>query len=278
MAMAKSVAEALVEASAALGNEPDDRRDAARLLGHVTGLSRSDIIAHPESLLCSTHLIELQALIERRRQGHPLAYLIGTQSFWDLDFKVTPDTLIPRPETELLIEIILNQSNSAPKTIIDLGTGSGVIAVTLAAARPDWSVIATDASIEALRIAQHNGAGLRNLNFVAAHWLACFDGMVADIIVANPPYIDPLDSHLAALVFEPQSALVASDNGYADLKTIIHQSTRLLANDGYLLLEHGYTQQDTVMREMRLAGYAPTAHWDLAGNPRAVVGHRKETL
>ena len=278
MAMAKSVAEALVEASAALGNEPDDRRDAARLLGHVTGLSRSDIIAHPESLLCSTHLIELQALIERRRQGHPVAYLIGTQSFWDLDFKVTPDTLIPRPETELLIEIILNQSNSAPKTIIDLGTGSGVIAVTLAAARPDWSVIATDASIEALRIAQHNGAGLRNLNFVAAHWLACFDGMVADIIVANPPYIDPLDSHLAALVFEPQSALVASDNGYADLKTIIHQSTRLLANDGYLLLEHGYTQQDTVMREMRLAGYAPTAHTDLAGNPRAVMGHRKETL
>ncbi|MCO4829534.1 MAG: hypothetical protein KC524_01485, partial [Gammaproteobacteria bacterium] len=98
------------------------------------------------------------------------------------------------------------------------------------------------------------------------------------IIVANPPYIDPLDSHLAALVFEPQSALVAQDNGYADLKAIIHQSTPLLAKNGYLLLEHGYNQQDAVLREMRLAGYAPTAYCDLAGNPRAVMGHRKETL
>ena len=278
MVMAKSIAEALLEASAALGNQPDHRRDAALLLGHVTGLSRSVIIAHPEALICSAHLTHLQGMIERRQAGHPMAYLIGTQAFWDLDFKVTPDTLIPRPETELLLEIILSQPNTGPKTVIDLGTGSGVIAVTLAAARPDWSVIATDASIEALRIAQQNGANLSNLSFVAGNWLTCFDGIAVDIIVANPPYIDPLDPHLAALVFEPKSALVAQDNGYADLKVIIHQSAPLLATNGYLLLEHGYTQQDTVLKEMRLAGYDPIAHCDLAGNPRAVIGHRKETL
>ena len=276
--MAKTIAEALLEASAALGNKPDHRRDAALLLGHVTGLSRSDVIAHPEALICHAQLSRLQAMTARRREGHPMAYLIGTQAFWDLDFKVTPDTLIPRPETELLIEIILSQPDTGPKTVIDLGTGSGTIAVSLAAARPDWSVIATDTSIEALRIAQQNGISFNNLIFVAGDWLTCFDDITVDIIVANPPYIDPLDPHLTALVFEPQSALVAQDSGYADLKAIIHQSTRLLTQNGYLLLEHGYTQQDTVLSEMRLAGYDPIAHCDLAGNPRAVIGHRKETL
>ncbi len=276
--MAKSIADALVHTSAALGDKPDHRRDAALLVGQATGLSRGDLIAHPEALICDAQWRRLQGMIERRQQGHPMAYLLGTQSFWDLDFKVTPATLIPRPETELLIEIILSQPHTGPKTVIDLGTGSGIIAVSLAAARPDWSVIATDASIEALRIAQHNGAGFSNLNFVAGNWLTCFDGIAADIIVANPPYIAPFDSHLAALVFEPQSALVAPDNGYADLKAIIHQSRRLLAQNGYLLLEHGYTQQDTVLREMRLAGYDPVAHSDLAGNPRAVMGRPKETL
>lgn len=278
MPMAKAVGDALADASVALGNGPDGRREAALLLGHATGLSHSQLIAHPETLICAQQHKQLEELIEQRRLGQPMAYLLGTKAFWDLDFKVTRDTLIPRPETELLIEIILNQPNTRPKTLIDLGTGSGIIAATIAQARPDWSVTATDESFEALCIAQHNGASLPNLNFVAGNWLTCFGEVTFDIIVANPPYIDAFDPHLAALVYEPRSALVSEDNGFSDLKGIIHQSTVFLAESGYLLLEHGYTQQVAVMREMALAGYNSTAHSDLAGNPRAVMGYLKETL
>jgi release factor glutamine methyltransferase len=274
--MSKSIGDALTIASAALGNDPSDRRDAALLLGHATGLSHSQLIACPETLICAQQHKQLQELIEQRRLGQPMAYLLGTKAFWDLDFKVTPDTLIPRPETELLIEIILSQPHTGPKTLIDLGTGSGIIAATIAQARPDWSVIATDESFDALRVAQHNGAGMRNLNFVAGNWLTCFGGVTFDIIVANPPYIDALDAHLPALVYEPRSALVSEDDGFRDLKGIIHQSTALLADSGYLLLEHGYTQQAAVTREMALAGYESTAYSDLADNPRAVMGYRKE--
>lgn len=272
--------------------------EARTLLTHVTGLT-SVQQRLSDKPLDSAQLAQLQDVVQRRIDGEPLAYIVGWQPFYGLNLRVTPDTLIPRGETEFMVELIVNHCQHLENPlIIDLGTGSGAIALALKRTLPNSRVIASDNSLHALKVASDNAlsnaiidnrainsAGQTStgshsdtfgMNFVAANWLDAFNDACADIIVSNPPYIAPLDSHLNALSHEPQSALVATDNGYADLFTIIQSAPRVLKPNAWLYLEHGYQQAkqlQTVAKEMRTWQHIQT-HNDHASQPRVLALQR----
>ena len=248
------------------------RLDVELLLGHCLGLTRTALLARSDQRLSPTQLTLFKAMLEQRRAGVPLAYLLNRQAFWTSEFKVTADTLIPRADTELLIATILERCTQPHRTLIDLGTGSGAIAVSIAKERPHWTVIGTDQCSRALNVAQDNGRNLSNLYWVQANWLDGFADARFDIIVANPPYIAPDDAHLPALRYEPRQALVAADGGLEDLKTIISQAKGRLTKTGHLLLEHGYNQQSAVIDAMTALDWHSEGLRDLSGNPRAVIG------
>jgi release factor glutamine methyltransferase len=248
------------------------RLDVELLLGHCLGLTRTALLARSDQRLSPTQLTLFKAMLEQRRAGVPLAYLLNRQAFWTSEFKVTADTLIPRADTELLIATILERCTQPECTLIDLGTGSGAIAVSIAKERPHWTVIGTDQCSRALKVAQDNGRNLSNLFWVQANWLDGFADARFDIIVANPPYIAPDDAHLPALRYEPRQALVAADGGLEDLKTIISQAKGRLTKTGHLLLEHGYNQQSAVIDAMTALDWHSEGLRDLSGNPRAVIG------
>jgi release factor glutamine methyltransferase len=245
------------------------------LLGHALQLTRAELWARTDQPLDQGQQRSIERLIEQRAAGTPIAYLIGRQSFWEHEFWVTPETLIPRPDTELLIETILAQSDEQAHRVIDLGTGSGAIAISLAKARPNWSVYATDRSAAAIAVARKNAQGMSNITFVVVDWLSAFASGTFDIVVANPPYIAAGDPHLEALRFEPESALVAKKAGLADLQDIISGTKRVLRPNGYLLVEHGYNQQAQVVRAVQTATLQPIRLNDLAGRPRAVLAKRE---
>ena len=251
--------------------------DAEVLLAHILGVPRARLRSHPEapvSAACQARYLEA---IARCAGGEPLAYLTGRREFWSLDLGVTPAVLIPRPETELLVERALVLGTAAEARVADLGTGSGAVALALARERPRWHIVATDVSAAALAVARANAAelGAARVEFLEGSWLAPLTGRRFDLLVSNPPYVAAGDPALAALSFEPQLALTPGPDGLAALRTLARAAPAHLAPGGWLLLEHGATQGAAVRAELVAAGLAHVrSHRDLAGHERMTEGQR----
>jgi release factor glutamine methyltransferase len=251
--------------------------DAEILLCFILNKERTYLRTWPDFELETEQTDRYWTLIQERQKGRPIAYITGHREFWSRDFLVTPDVLIPRPDTELLIELCLTliPDNTATK-IIDLGTGSGIIAVTLAAERPLAQISATDLSFAALHIAQINANKHQTtINFLHSDWLDNVPTNKFDLIISNPPYIAEYDKHLSQgdLRFEPLSALRASDQGLSDIKIIADNARDYLELGGYLLIEHGYDQQQAVEKIFIDYDYkAVITAKDLSGQPRVTYG------
>jgi release factor glutamine methyltransferase len=248
--------------------------DAEVLLCHCLQKPRSFLRTWPEHQPSEPQLECFVDLIEQRSKGHPVAHLIGRREFWSREFCVTPEVLIPRPDSELIIELGLELLPlDRPSKVIDLGTGSGILAITLAAERPLADVIASDFSAAALQVARHNAERLAtdNVRFRQAHWLDGLDETDFDLIVSNPPYIAADDPHLQQgdVRFEPQNALISPDDGLQDIEIIVEASRRHIRVDGTLLIEHGYNQLQPVQAIFSRHGYSRILTYrDLSGNPR----------
>lgn len=251
------------------------RLDAELLLSHALNRPRSYIYAYPNEHLSQDTHQHLCAVIMRRAKGEPIAYILGEQEFWSLTLNVSTDTLIPRPETEHLIEWALENLPTDNLSIADLGTGSGAIAIALAHERPQWQLHATDTSAAALTIANNNAKhyNLPNIKFYLGSWYDALPDTQYDAIISNPPYIAENDIHLDNLTFEPRTALSAKDNGLADLKIIIRQAQQHLLPGGALVLEHGFEQASDVGDLLEQASFTRiTTYCDLARQPRFTVG------
>ncbi len=249
--------------------------DAGILLAFALGVPRVRLRSHPEEPRTEAEMAGYLTLIERRATGEPLAYITGVREFWTLELQVTPQVLVPRPETELLVERALILCASATARVLDLGTGSGAIAAALAAERPAWQIVAVDASPAALTVARDNGRrlGLANLTFEASDWFAALAGRDFDVIVSNPPYVDARDPALQALRYEPREALTPGDDALADLRAIIGGAPDHLMPGGWLALEHGATQAGDVARELVARGFGGVrSHRDLGGHERVTEG------
>lgn len=255
-----------------LGNISDTPiLDSYLLIGEVLARPREWLIAHAEESVCRVDQIQVQALFARRHIGEPLAYIRGHQSFWRRDFCVTRDTLIPRPDTELLMEITLARFDQRPIKVVDLGTGAGALAVSLAAERPGWQILGTDISESTLAVAKKNAGTLANVNFIAGSWFTNIQGRF-DLIISNPPYIRNTDPHLQALKFEPARALNAGDDGLDCIRHIINNCHEYLVAGGHILFEHGYDQQESVIQLLVNAGLNEVQGFrDIQGQPRAVI-------
>ena len=276
MAQSPTCREALAAATARLAS----RTDAERLLMHALGVDRAWLFAHALEPVEVGDAARFQALVARREQGEPVAYIIGRQGFWSLDLDVTPATLIPRPETELLVELALERLPAdAPSAVADLGTGSGAIALALAHERPQARVVATDRSAVALEVAQANARrlGLDSVEFAQGAWFAPLAGRRFDLVVSNPPYIEDADPHLARgdLRFEPREALASGADGLDAIRALAADAGAHLAKGGWLLVEHGWTQGAAVRDLFEAAGFDSvfTAR-DLAERERVTGGRR----
>jgi release factor glutamine methyltransferase len=261
-------------------SSPSAYLDTELLFAHVLGLTRAQLHSqHPDRLLTTQQQKHIKHLIERRLSGEPIAYLLGRQEFWSLTFEVTPEVLIPRPETELLVERILNSFGAEQRKIVDLGTGSAAISVALALARPTWQFIATDSSAGALRVAERNirRYHLQTIELRQGDWCqALLVGEKFDVILSNPPYLAQDDPHLqteCALTYEPKNALISGKKGLNDLEIIIQQAPEHLHEGGILFLEHGY-QQGAFVKEFFLKyGYQEIKNYkDLLGHQRVSSG------
>lgn len=256
--------------------DPLDREALYALLAKVTGRAASWLKAFPETPLTSGQVEEFQSLSVRYLAGEPLAYLLGSQGFWSLELRVTPDVLIPRPDTECLVEAVLAAGKGQAWRIADLGTGSGAIALSLAKECPGWTVIATDASAAALDVARDNARrnGLAAIDFRKGSWFEPLDGRF-HALVSNPPYIASDDPHMAALGHEPRSALVAPGAGLADIIHLTTHAARFLHDKGWLFIEHGWEQGEAVRTLFEEAGFKEVrTGYDYGGNPRYTCGHR----
>jgi release factor glutamine methyltransferase len=258
--------------------------DARILIEHITGLNRTRQLANPEFLVPMAQVAQTRAAFLRRAHGEPIAYILGRRSFWRHDFIVSPATLIPRPETEHLVAWALEKiPPQQPVTLVDLGTGSGVIALSLAFERPDAEVIGCDLSCAALQIARANQLQIlpgapKPVRWLCGHWAAMLAPKSADLIVSNPPYIASDDPHLQLgdVRFEPQSALVAGGEGLDDYRVIIQQACRVLKPGGWLIFEHGCNQGELVRALLAEAGFVSLeTRQDLAGLPRNTAGKIK---
>jgi release factor glutamine methyltransferase len=249
--------------------------DAGLLLAFSLGVPRVRLRSHPEERRSDADLERYLALIERRASGEPLAYITGVREFWTLELRVTRDVLVPRPETELLVERALALIGGAAAHVLDLGTGSGAIALALAAERPGWEILAVDASAAALAVARDNGArlGLANVTFEAGDWFSGLAGRHFDLVVSNPPYVDARDPALLLLRDEPRQALTPGADAFADLRAIIQAAPQHLRAGGWLALEHGATQGAAAARELVARGFGSVrSHRDLAGHDRVTEG------
>ncbi|MAK90503.1 MAG: protein-(glutamine-N5) methyltransferase, release factor-specific [Oleibacter sp.] len=255
------------------------RLDSECLLAHVLGQNRTWLYTWSDRGLTAEQLSAADALLQRRMAGEPVAYLCGQRDFWSLTLDVNPSTLIPRGDTETLIEWALELPLLATANVLDLGTGTGAIALALASEQPSWHVQGVDFQAEAVALARTNAAknNLSRVTFEQSDWfsaLAVGAGRF-DLIVSNPPYIDGADEHLQQgdVRFEPRSALVAEEQGLADLRLIIEQAPDYLADDGWLLLEHGWQQADAVCELLRQRGFTDVENrCDLGANPRISGG------
>lgn len=254
-----------------------DRLDAHLLLCTVLGCTRTWLLSHDQDAMPEGPLARYLSWLSRRADGEPLAYLLGDKEFFGLTLKVTPDTLIPRPDTETLVEWALSLIPEAgPARVVDLGTGSGAIALALAHARPQAHITAVDASAGALAVALDNARqlGLR-VRGLQGSWLTPLAGERFDLIVSNPPYIAEGDPHLPALRHEPITALTSGPDGLDDIRLIVAQAPAHLAPGGWLLLEHGYNQAPEVGALLRQQGFEEVStRFDLGGQPRCTGGRR----
>jgi release factor glutamine methyltransferase len=269
---------ALKNATAALAaSSPTPRLDAEVLIMHACGINRSELITRNETALTGEQQHKLECLLERRKCGEPIAYLTGTREFWSMEFNVTPATLIPRPETELLVEKVLEHiSRDTEWTIADLGGGSGAIALALAKERPRCRVIATDNSLAALEVARSNAKkfGLANVELREGDWFASLVGETFDMIVSNPPYLRADDPHLKQgdVRFEPVTALVSGTDGLDAIRHLAQNAWEFLKPDGWLLFEHGWDQAEIIGTLLRQQGYRDmVCHRDLAGHARVTA-------
>ena len=247
---------ALGDATSRLG----DRVDAEVLLQHVLRRSASWLLAHADDVLSLADERSFAELVRRRQLGEPVAYITGRRGFWSLELEVTPVTLIPRPETERLVELALDRlAEDALARVVDLGTGSGAIALSIGTERPRAKILATDASAEALEVARRNARRLciPNVQFVQGDWLAPLGEARVDLIVSNPPYIEAADPHLAQgdLRFEPASALASGADGLDDIRRIVSDARQHLLPGGWLLFEHGWNQGEGCRALLQAAGY-----------------------
>lgn len=272
-----SVRRAAARRLAAISDSPE--LEARRLLESITALSSSRLIIEANRPLDRATISRVDTAVARRLTGEPLAYIIGRIGFHALDLEVTADVLVPRPDTETLVEAVLDRLPAeAGLRVADLGTGSGAIALALAHARPRWQLLATDAHAGALACARRNAErmGLANVVFAEGRWFEPLAGARFDAIVSNPPYIDPADPHLdhPALGHEPRHALVAAAAGLADIEQIAAGASRHLSNGAPLLVEHGYSQGADVQRLFTRAGLGRIETLtDLAGQPRVTMGY-----
>ena len=276
-----TIAGALAGATARLaGDSP--RLDAEVLLAHCLDRPRSHLAAWPERVLDTATLARFEALVARRARGEPVAHLTGVREFWSLELGVTPATLIPRPDTETLVELALRHiPRDRPWPVADLGTGSGAIALALAAERPLARVVATDRSVAALAVARANRdrLGLANVTLVATHWADALAAGRFRLVACNPPYVAAGDPHLERgdVAHEPRDALAAGPDGLAAMPAVMAAAARCL-EDGWLLVEHGADQGPAVRRLMAAAGFAAVRTWpDLAGRDRVTEGRRVDS-
>ena len=257
-----------------------DPREARILMAHALQCSRVQLVIRENDALSAAEVNEISGLLLRRMQGEPIAYLTGEREFYGLRFSVTPDVLIPRPETELLVELAIERLPQAGRAA-DLGTGSGAIAISLAHTRRDAQITATDISEAALIVARGNADHHRvKIEFLRSDWFDVLDSSF-DLIVSNPPYIAASDVHLTQgdLRFEPASALTDHANGMTALSVIIDGAPAHLNPNGWLLLEHGYDQATAVRMQLTRAGWSDVQSWkDLAGIERVSGGRRPVSL
>lgn len=252
--------------------------DAEVLMCHVLKKPRTYLRAWPDRTLTASETEAYRRLIELRHEGQPIAYITGQKEFWSRDFIVTPDVLIPRPDTEILIELALKLiPEHQPTKIIDLGTGSGIIATTLAAERPLAEIVATDLSLAALDCARANAArhNTNNVRFIHSNWFNALPDSRFGLIISNPPYISEDDPHLQQgdLRFEPLSALQSLDNGLSDINRIATEARNHLNPGGHLLIEHGYNQEHSLQKLfIELNYHRVVTHKDYAGQPRVTLG------
>lgn len=285
-----SIAQTLQSASQRLQSQQvsdSPKLDAELLLCHCLKKNRTFLFTWPEKRLQPKQQACFEALLKQRLRGHPVAHLIGQREFWGLNLKVTADTLIPRPDTEILVETALEKlpkKNSSDLfeieqacQILDLGTGSGAIALALKHERPDCQVTAVDLSPAALQVAQQNAQTLRlEINFKPSCWFSeLSESQPYDLIVSNPPYIEDEDEHLQQgdVRFEPLSALTSGKDGLNDLKTIIQQACPFLKSGGWLIVEHGYNQASAIQTLFKTFGYVNVcSRQDYAGHDRITLG------
>lgn len=279
-----TIAEILRQAEAWLAPASDSpRRDVEILLGAVLDKDRAFLYAYGETTLDTTARDLLAHYLARRSQGEPVAYIIGQREFWSLLLHVNDSTLIPRPDTETLVERALQLCLGHSLAVLDLGTGTGAIAAALASEHPDWHIEAVDCELEAVELAQLNMARhqLTNVTVYQSDWFSRVPEASRrqpprfDLIVSNPPYIDAEDPHLLQgdVRFEPRRALVAGEHGYSALHTIAREARAFLQPGGWLLLEHGYQQADRVREYLRACGYVEVhTVTDVAGHERVTAG------
>uniref|UniRef100_UPI003F4AD232 peptide chain release factor N(5)-glutamine methyltransferase n=1 Tax=Vibrio metschnikovii TaxID=28172 RepID=UPI003F4AD232 len=252
--------------------------DATLLLCHVLQKPRSYLLTWPDKVLSPNLVSAFEALLARRIVGEPIAYIIGEREFWSLPLKVAPSTLIPRPDTERLVELALDKAVLIDGDILDLGTGTGAIALALASELPQRHVLGIDLRSEAVELAEDNRKRLQlsNVTFLQGSWFTPLaNGIKFALIASNPPYIEEHDPHLQQgdVRFEPRSALVAGDNGLADIKHIATSAREYLLDQGWLLFEHGYQQGKAVRTILSELGYQQVVtEQDYAGNDRVTLG------
>jgi release factor glutamine methyltransferase len=259
------------------------------LLQTVLSVNRAYLLTHPERVLDSNEFLRYSGLLDRRLHGEPIAYILGEREFYGLNFKVTPATLIPRPDTELLVELALQKiprplagegvrQDGRGYRVLDMGTGSGAIALTIARERPDTHVVAVDASVDALAVATENAKKLQtcNVRLLQSDWFSALSDERFDLIVSNPPYIESDDEHLSLgdVRFEPLTALASGDDGLDDIRRILSEAKPHLNPCGWLMFEHGYDQAERVRALMREAGFNEVSSArDLSGIERVSFGH-----
>ncbi|OZY86707.1 protein-(glutamine-N5) methyltransferase, release factor-specific [Cellvibrio mixtus] len=273
-----------------LARELESISDSARLdieliLCHILQKNRTWLFTWPEALLTPVQADRFQVFFNRRKSGEPVAHIIGQREFWSLPLAVNNSTLIPRPDTELLVETVLDLfAQDAPqqaRRALDLGTGTGAIILAIASEKPHWKLLGVDFSADAVALAEYNRAalGLSHVAIAQSNWFEHVGAQLFDVIVSNPPYIDPQDPHLTQgdVRFEPLSALIADNQGLADIEHIVAQAGHYLQAQGWLLVEHGYDQAQRVRDLFTQRGFVQVeTRRDLGGNERITLGRKSQ--
>ncbi|WP_262492557.1 peptide chain release factor N(5)-glutamine methyltransferase [Marinobacter sp. AL4B] len=270
--------EALIQdAEARIGGD-SPKLDAELLLSHVSGLSRTSFRAWPEREITAEQAEQFFVLVAERVEGKPIAYLLGQQEFWSLPLRVSTSTLIPRPDTECLVEAALSLELPESAKVLDLGSGTGAIALALASEKPEWQITATDRIAEAVELARENSQNLNlPVSVIQSHWFEELPAGAFDLLISNPPYIPASDRHLSEgdVRFEPASALVAGNDGLDDIRLLVTQGLGWLNAGGWMMLEHGYDQGDAVRDLFTQAGWRNIeTRKDYGGNDRMTLARK----